>query len=90
MSHTKNIGRAGIAIGLLTAGIWVGSMATAPEATATPCGGGMGYGNGGSQCDGPVNPDGSFERCVSVYVVGIGGWNCYTVYPAAAAQQQTS
>lgn len=46
-----------------------------------PCGGAIVFGNGGSQCDGPIAPDGSFQRCTSVYVLGFGGWNCYTVYP---------
>lgn len=52
-----------------------------PQVVADPCGGAVVLGNGGSQCDGPPAPDGSFQRCVSVYVLGIGGWNCYTVYP---------
>ena len=46
-----------------------------------PCGGAVVFGNGGSQCDGPIAPDGSFQRCTSVYVLGFGGWSCYTVYP---------
>ena len=38
-------------------------------------------GNGGSRCDSPPNPDGSFTRCDTVEVLGFGGTNCYTVYP---------
>lgn len=53
----------------------------AAPAQAAPCGGGMALGNGGSQCDSEPYADGSFDRCVSVYVLGIGGWNCYRVFP---------
>lgn len=51
----------------------------APTAVAQPCGGAVVLGFGGSQCDGPYYPDGSFQRCVSTYVFGIGGWNCFIV-----------
>ncbi len=57
------------------------ALVGAPAASAQPCGGAIVFGNGGSQCDGPVQADGSFQRCTSVYVLGIGGWSCYTVYP---------
>jgi hypothetical protein len=39
------------------------------------------FGSGGSRCDSPPNPDGSFTRCDTVDVLGFGGTNCYTVYP---------
>jgi hypothetical protein len=52
-----------------------------PNIPADGCGGAVVFGNGGSQCDGPVQPDGSFQRCTSVYVLGIGGWTCFMVYP---------
>jgi hypothetical protein len=52
-----------------------------PNMPEDGCGGAVVFGNGGSQCDGPVQPDGSFQRCTSVYVLGIGGWSCYMVYP---------
>jgi hypothetical protein len=39
------------------------------------------WGNGGGQCDGPFYEDGSFQRCVTVYVLGIGGTNCFLVPP---------
>lgn len=56
------------------------ALAGAPPATAQPpCGGAVVLGNGGSQCDGPFYPDGSFQRCVSAFVLGIGGWQCYVV-----------
>ncbi|HEX9832645.1 MAG TPA: hypothetical protein VGA66_06075 [Mycobacterium sp.] len=33
---------------------------------------------GGSEiCDGPVAPDGNFERCQSTGVLGFGGTNCF-------------
>jgi hypothetical protein len=44
-----------------------------PYIPADGCGGAVVFGNGGSQCDGRVQPDGSFQRCTSVYVLGIGG-----------------
>ena len=35
---------------------------------------------GGSEiCDGPVAPDGNFERCQSTGVLGFGGTNCFIV-----------
>jgi hypothetical protein len=40
---------------------------------------------GGGQCDGPFYPDGNFQRCVEVYVLGIGGPNCFIVPPPAPA-----
>lgn len=67
-------------VGLLGGGIAQVAGKT-PEPPLQPCGGAVVFGNGGSQCDGPVQPDGSFERCTSVYVLGIGGWSCYTVFP---------
>lgn len=52
-----------------------------PSRPLQPCGGATVGGNGGYQCDGPPGPDGSFQRCTAVYVLGIGGMSCYTVYP---------
>lgn len=68
-----------VAMGAIVAG----GLAFAPSAQALPCGGGGGFGSGGSQCDSAPAPDGSFERCVSVYVLGFGGWNCHRVFPGA-------
>ncbi len=66
-------------VGLVGGGIArVGGQAPSPM---QPCGGAVVWGNGGYQCDGPLQPDGSFQRCTSVYVLGIGGTSCYTVYP---------
>lgn len=59
----------------------VGAVVTAPAAQADGCGTAVVWGNGGGQCDGPYYPDGSFQRCVSVYVLGIGGSNCFIVPP---------
>jgi hypothetical protein len=58
----------------------VGAIASAPPASAE-CGSTVVWGNGGGQCDGPFYPDGSFQRCVTVYVLGIGGSNCFIVPP---------
>ncbi|WP_413232422.1 hypothetical protein [Mycolicibacterium sp. 120266] len=57
-----------------------GAVASAPPAAAE-CGSAVVWGNGGGQCDGPFYPDGSFQRCVTVYVLGIGGSNCFIVPP---------
>ena len=61
---------------ILTTGLAVG----APTARAD-CNNTMVWGNGGGQCDGPYYSDGSFQRCVTVWVLGIGGTNCYIVPP---------
>ena len=58
-----------------------GALSTAPPAAADGCGNAVVLGNGGGQCDGPFYADGSFQRCVTVYVLGIGGTNCYLVPP---------
>ena len=61
-------------------GMGAGVVAAAP-ANADGCPNVVVFGNGGGQCDGPFYPDGSFQRCTSVYVLGIGGTNCYIVPP---------
>jgi hypothetical protein len=58
----------------------IGAVGVAPPANAD-CGSGYVWGNGGGQCDGPFYPDGSFQRCVTVFVLGIGGTNCFIVPP---------
>lgn len=87
----KTLIGAAAALGLAIGGLSVGAMTAAPAANAAPCmtpGGGMGsgfgggaWGSGGGRCDGAPAPDGSFERCENVSVLGFGGWNCYRVYP---------
>ena len=40
----------------------------------------MVMGHGGGRCDNPPDqPDGSFVRCDTAYVFGMGGTNCYRV-----------
>ena len=79
----KKMLTAGLTAGLVTlAG--VGAVAVAPTASAD-CSSAVVWGNGGGQCDGPFYPDGSFQRCVTVYVLGIGGSNCFIVPPPAPA-----
>ena len=67
---------------VLTAGMLAltgaGALTAAPQASAE-CGEFYMWGNGGGNCDGPVGPDGSFQRCTTVYVMGIGGTNCFIV-----------
>jgi hypothetical protein len=45
------------------------------------CGGGGGsggaFGSGGGYCDSPVDEFGNQFHCESVYVMGIGGQNCF-------------
>jgi hypothetical protein len=41
------------------------------------CGSGGGMGSGGGYCDGPVDEFGNQYHCESVYVLGIGGQNCF-------------
>lgn len=67
-------------VGLVGGGIAQVAGRTPPP-PLQPCGGAVVWGNGGYQCDGPPGPDGSFQRCTSVYVLGIGGMGCYIVYP---------
>ena len=66
---------------LVTGALSVVQAQVPPNIPADGCGGAVVFGNGGSQCDGPVQSDGSFQRCVSVYMLGIGGWNCFMVFP---------
>lgn len=70
---------------LAVLGLGAGTVAAAPAAHADGCGSAVVWGNGGGQCDGPYYPDGSFQRCVTVYVLGIGGTNCFVVPPPAPA-----
>lgn len=65
------------------AGLVAAGVAFATPASAQPCVGPNGNfaGNGGGRCDYPPDPDGSFVRCDTVYVLGFGGTNCYRVGP---------
>lgn len=60
--------------GLLASGI-----ASAAPANAG-CQGGFSPWGGGQICDGPIGPDGNFQRCETVFVLGFGGsLPCFTV-----------
>lgn len=69
-------------VAVATVLVMSGLVAAAP-ASAQPCVGpnAVVFGNGGGRCDYPPDPDGSFVRCDTVYVFGIGGTNCYRVPP---------
>lgn len=41
------------------------------------CGSGGGFGSGGGYCDSAVDEFGNQYHCESVYVLGIGGTNCF-------------
>jgi hypothetical protein len=70
-----------VAAGTIAIGA-VSAVVGAPPASADGfCGSTVVWGNGGGQCDGPYYADGSFQRCVTVYVLGIGGSNCFVVPP---------
>lgn len=68
--------------GVLVAG---GIGLAAPASADVPCGAAVVLGNGGGRCDYDHAADGSFTRCDTVYVLGIGGTNCYRVYPPSPA-----
>lgn len=76
MKNTKLLLGIGAATVLPAAGL-VG----AGSAAAQPCTGPSTViaGHGGGRCDSPPAPDGSFTRCDTVYVFGLGGTNCYQV-----------
>ena len=75
---TRFLGALALVGALVGGGIALAGL-QAPGATAQPCGGGHVWGFGGSHCDGPYYPDGSFQRCQSLELFGIGGWNCFIV-----------
>ena len=39
----------------------------------------LGPWGGGTTCDGPIGPDGTFQRCVTAGAMGFGGTNCSIV-----------
>ncbi|GAA2550841.1 CDGP domain-containing protein [Mycolicibacterium diernhoferi] len=67
------------AVGAVVAAMAFAGWVTAPTAHADACGNFEVWGNGGGQCDGPFYEDGSFQRCTTVYVLGIGGTQCFIV-----------
>lgn len=68
-------------IGVAAALVGAGLITAVPASAQYPCGNFEIWGNGGGRCDSAPNPDGSFTRCDTVYVLGIGGTNCYWVPP---------
>ncbi|KKW62264.1 hypothetical protein ABQF17_25365 [Mycolicibacterium elephantis] len=72
-------GLVALAIGALAAG----GIAFAAPANAG-CQGGWTPWGGGEICDGPIAPDGSFERCQAAGALGWGGNNCYIANVATA------
>jgi hypothetical protein len=62
------------------AGLFAATGAT-DVANATGCASGGAFGFGGGYCDFDYASDGSYTHCESTYVFGIGGRNCYRVYP---------
>ena len=70
---------AAAAIGIF-GGLAVETFDVSP-AHADTCGGGGSPFGGGAYCDGDFWPDGSFNHCVQVYVLGFGGTSCGRVCP---------
>ena len=81
---TRSVLGIGATVGLIAWGLT--GFATAGPASAQPCGSAVIWGNGGGRCDSAPAPDGSFTRCDTVYVLGIGGTNCYQVPPGTPRQ----
>lgn len=59
----------------------IGALAASGIALAAPanagCQGGWTPWGGGTICDGPVAPNGDFERCQTAGAMGFGGTNCF-------------
>jgi|SRR5271166_2049253 len=72
-----------IVIALSAAALSAGGIAlAAPPARACSAGnGGWTPWGGGSYCDDNAYPDGSYDHCVSVTVLGFGGTQCNRVCP---------
>jgi len=64
-------------------GFAVGALAASGIAFAAPasagCQGGWTPWGGGTICDGPIGPDGNFQRCSTAGALGFGGTNCYVL-----------
>lgn len=58
-----------------------GVLALAAPAQAEGCASGNGGWGGGGYCDTDYAPDGSYNHCVTVDVMGFGGSQCNRVYP---------
>ncbi|OBI10602.1 hypothetical protein [Mycobacterium sp. E2497] len=56
-------------------------LAPADNVPTAGCQGGWSPWGGGTYCDGNPYPDGSYDHCVSVSVLGWGGTQCYRVCP---------
>lgn len=76
-----------IVIALCAAALSAGGIAlAAPPAEACSAGnGGWTPWGGGSYCDDNAYPDGSYDHCVSVTVLGFGGTQCNRVCPSDPA-----
>jgi hypothetical protein len=62
------------------AGVLAGLLLAAGLATSAPASAGCVYGGGYiSKCDGPVQPDGSWERCVGVPSVVPSGFGTHLI-----------
>lgn len=59
------------------------ALTLAPAASADPgyCSSGGAWGAFGARCSSAPYPDGSYDQCDQVNVLGFGGTNCYRVYP---------
>jgi hypothetical protein len=59
----------------------IGALAASGIALAAPanagCQGGWTPWGGSQTCDGPINADGIFQRCVMAGAMGFGSTNCY-------------
>lgn len=57
------------------------ALGHAPAAKADFCSSGIVPTTAWSVCDYPPDEDGSYIHCDTVYVFGIGGRNCYRIFP---------
>jgi hypothetical protein len=67
----------------------VAALAATGIAFAAPASAGCQAGwtpwGGGEICDGPIGPDGNFQRCQTTGVLGFGGTNCFIANVGNAA-----
>ncbi|HTM86306.1 MAG TPA: hypothetical protein VL179_15665 [Mycobacterium sp.] len=65
-------------IGLAVSTLAAGGIAMAVAVPAgAGCQGGWTPWGGSTTCDGPINQDGTFQRCITAGAMGFGGTNCY-------------